>query len=506
MVKDKYELNGFNQVKLPKLKGHIKLTLHNVHNGKNEVYEGENIVTNAIRDIMANNYLGAVNYSTLFPLWSNWYGGVLLYQNAHPTIEVGGEQVLDPDNYYPKSQIDNPLTAHAGGTSIPAEHDDDLKRGSPTVAAFQPTPNSIKQVWEWSTTHGNGAISAISLTHKDTGDAGLGSNTWAFQNFNPFVQVQNLADYVYDMQYHTVAAQYDDANELWFAIGNDLEWADARTGGHSGSGRQVFSTDVVTIYIRKFPFFKAGLYQTLVPDVTYQKAITLTMPFTLYAMPCYYFDYANKKLWLFTNLTGANQAFSKTTIKWIRIDLSDLEDVSVEANGTITSDTSNLAPLGYGDNTDNYSRGRSVFSAILFDGTYFYFPTGNAEAFTGYQKINFSDQSDQSTIVFNTTSYNTVSPAYCGGLTVGINRVTNGLTGYTCANSLPMPPEVYTWLNAQPNKPICFYNWVDPYRTTSQRVIVANKMLNTTLFNLPNSVQKSASQAMTVEYTLTEVE
>ena len=98
MIKDKTSLTGFNQVKIPKLKGHVKITLHNCRTGKNEVIEGENIITHAVRDIFANNQLGGIDYFKCMPLWSKWFGGVLCYENAFTIPQ--GQSAPDPDDYF----------------------------------------------------------------------------------------------------------------------------------------------------------------------------------------------------------------------------------------------------------------------------------------------------------------------------------------------------------------------------------------------------------------------
>ena len=532
MIIDKSRHFGYSTPKLPKFKGHVKITLHNCRTGKNEVIEGENIVTNAVRDLLAANYLGAVDYNKIFGadgLWRKWFGGVLLYEQAHPTQTVGGVEVLDPDDYFPRADSVSHLFAHAGQNSIDSQHDDDLTRGNPVAAAFVATENTIKQVWEWGSARGNVPdgryIRALSLTHADTGDAGLGNTGYAFQNFVPFEKIDRFEGFTYKLS-SLIFAPYDESNGLAFAIGEDGEWHGGYPGGH-----QSFETAKVTIYIRKFPFAKAGLFQAIVPNtnlvlpggatVSIDKQFEITLPFNIYANPCYYFDYTNKKLWLFTNVNSVGAStFSKTDIKWARIDLSDLESVSVEANGTIVSDTSNLAPLGWGDNATNFGRGRSDFSAIVFDGTSFYFPTGSKNSYTGYQRINFANQSDQSTIVFNNarTDY-PLEPMYAGGLLVADGRVTNGAVGYNCGTILDYAGQEYStmrasWLYSQPNKVSSYVmncdggsladasGYVDNW---NRRCILANKMLNTTLFNLPNPVQKTSSQSMTVEYTLQEV-
>lgn len=513
MIIDKMSHSGYAAPKLPKLKGHVKITLHNCRTGKNEVIEGENIVTNAVRDILAANYLGAVDYSKIFGadgLWKKWFGGILLYEQAHPTETVGGVQVLNPDNYYPRADNISHLFAHAGQNSVDPLHDDDLSRGNPVAAAFVETEDTIKQVWEWGSIRGNVPdgrfIRALSLTHSDVGDAGLGSDYYAFQNFTPFEIIDRFQSHTHN-RYDYVFSQYDEAHALAFAIGEDGDWTE---------GHQAFETNKLTVYKRKFPFLKTGLYQTQLVDGTFQQQFTVTLPFNVYAMPCFYFDQENKLLWVFTNYTSSS-SFSKSVIKYAVI---NCETKTISTSGTITSDTENLAPMGYGDNSVYYGTGRSVFSAIVFDGTYFYFPTGInngageiKERLTGYQKINFSNQSDQATITLSSGEVNRFWSAVCGGgLIVAPGCVANGTSLYKCQNSIVnnLENNGFTVIPSQPNKPSGFVQMMDTLRITntftdSWRWILANKMLNTTLFNLPNPVQKTSSQSMTVEYTIQEV-
>lgn len=507
MIKSTYQLTGFEKPKFPKIKGHVKVTLHNCKNGKNEVVEGENIVTNAVRDIFLSNYLGAVDYSKLFGadgIWKKWFGGVLLYEQAH---------TLNADNYFPPSDAQSHVFAHAGQSSIDPDHDDDSTRGNPVTSVYTFTNNTVKQVWEWGISKGNVPdgrfIRALSLTHSDTGDAGLGSGSYAFSQFVPFESIgAQSAQFRTLVALAQVFAQFDEAHGINFAIGDE---------GDFGNGHQAFETNKITVNILKMPFSKTGLYQRQYASTEYKDTFTVTISFNVYAMPCFYFDQELKRLWLFTNMTGSS-AYSKSVIKYSVIDCLTQTEVD---HGTITSDTENLAPLGYGDNTTYYNGGRSVFSGIIFDGTYFYFPTGNntgagdlKERLTGYQKINFNNQSDQSTIsLYSGEITNFNSAMYAGGLIVGPEFVANGNTMYKCQNAIGNAPfaRFGTFAN-QPNKPSSCYSRFDnlqlgaaaPY-SWDYKWILANKMLNTTLFNLPNPVQKTSSQSMTVEYTLQEV-
>ena len=490
MIKDKTYLNGFNQVKFPKLKGHVKITLHNCRTGKNEVVEGDNIITNAVRDIFAKNWLGQVDYNKMMPLWANWFGGVLCYENAFAVEQ--GETDPDPDDYFIQGESVNACVAHAGGTVIPTEHDDDLLRGSPTRSAFTYTENSIKEVWEWLPSHGNSnkTISAISLTHKDTGDAGIGTPYYAFQNFSPFEEIKS-SDLGANNGNDNILTQYDDTHGLWFHIGDasETDW------------RQ--ESNKLTVCVRKLPYLKAGLFETQHTDTTYERTFTVTLSFNLYLNPCYWFDYTNKKLWIFSNATGVYTA-STTVINYAVI---DCEDEEIDSQSTITSDASDLMALPI---TRNSSFDETYNPNIVRDGNYFYFPTSSGPSrgnnvlpmvpnLTGYKKINITNQSDQAALSYNAEHQRYDFSVKAGGLIITNGQVFNGSIGYPCAQS--MSTGVFNAVSS-PDKVSSYFA---PIYSTDARHILANKMVNTSKFNLPSPVQKTSNQSMAIEYTLTEV-
>lgn len=516
MAKDTYRLNGFSSIKFPKLKGHIKLTLHNCKTGKNEVVEGDNIITNAVRDIFANNYLGAVDYSKTMPLWSNWYGGVLCYENAFAVDSQTG--LPDPDDYFIQGNDVNECVAHAGGSVIPTDHDDDLLRGSPTTSAFQYTENSVKQVWEWLPSHGNSnkTISALSLTHKDTGDAGTGTSYYAFQNFSPFALIQGSqlpSIGVSTGSKNVISCQYDDNHSLFFHHGESSDFA---------IGNVQFASTEITVHIRKLPFFKAGLYETFVPS-DYERVFTVTIPFTVYCIPAYYFDYANKQLWIFSNLTAA-RSHSSTTVNYCVI---DCENEEVLSSGTIVSDDTDLAPVCCCNNNTQARRGSMYdFAHIVKDGNYVYLPTGTVTwgdtgggawdpcyaIVNGYKKIDITNQADQSAITYN-SNQNTFRPIMkAGGLLVSSGRVMNGGVGYSCADQFANPDltdlSYIGWTFSRQDKVSAYVSAkASGFNSSTQaRFIAANKMVNTSKWNLPTPVQKTASQSMSIEYTITEVD
>lgn len=502
MINDKTQLNGFGSLQLPKLKGHVKITLHNPTTGKNEVIEGDNIVTNAVRDLLANNYLGALDLSKILPLWANWYSGILAYRNPHAA--------LDPNNYFPQSENVNPLTAHAGDTP-PTDYADDTRRGSPNTVIREITAESVRLGWEWGSTQGNGVISALSLCHKDVGNAGLGSDSAAFKAFNPFENVGNLANInVGLLNPDVLECQYDDSRGLAFFIGDDGEYYN----NHS-----TFATTKITIKLHKLAYLKAGLLETKLSDNTYVDSFTVSTSVTFYTLPCYYFDYENKRLWLFSNRTDANNGYSKTNIQYSVIDCINRNEF---AHGVIVSDTDNIAPLCHGVNTSgNWSGSRRYISNIHKVGNNFYFPTSDNpylntdiayQRRTGYKRINIDNRADQEVITYQ-AAYDGFSGGMSGGgLLVNSGRVVNGNVGYNCLDFLPQATNAQTtarytgFLFNEPNR---ISSYVVPlanfYESAQPRYILANKLVNTTLFNLPTSVEKTASQSMTIQYTLTQI-
>lgn len=507
MVKDMIGLNAFNKVGMPKLKGHIKMTLHNCRTGKNEVVEGENIVTNAVADILGANIAGGVEFGSLTPLWSKWFGGVLCYQQAH-ALNNG---VLDPNDYFIKSDSTQHLTAHAGQTAVDSEHDDDLTRGNPVGVAYIQTNNSIKQVFEWGSARGNGTISALSLTHSDTGSYGTGGNFYDFINlFCPYDIISRTDDNWKWVDLSTVlnkavpVAQYDEANSLNFFLGED---------------DFTFSTtsDKVTVYINKLAYSKVGLYQTMYPSATLNRVFTVQTPITFYNMPCFYFDYENKYLWLFTNSTGRN-TFDNTNVRYCVIDCENEEMVNLGTEQdpvyykTIVSDTSNIAHLTRWN--DEYFCNANVFK--FGDDVYLPTLTSNDYQITGFKRISLTT-AVQTSLTMPATVEDL--PAIIGSeeMQILLHRphttnnsfVFNGNNIWKCKNNLATLGDiVFQYYASSPynvSSLVTPANWYRSSKPSSQRYILANKLINATKFNLTSPVTKTSSQSMTVEYTLTEV-
>lgn len=515
---------NFGGLEMPKLKGHVKVRVWNPTTHKTEfIHEGDNIVTNGIPEILANNLLGSVNYGSMLPLCDKWFGGVLAFRNAFSTVTIDGNVVPDPSKYYPEGDDVNEVIAHAGDTApatavIVAQ---DYKRGSPTGVVK--TGNSVKFSWEWLPSQGNGIINAVSLTHVDTGNAGIGSTSDAFKSFYPWANLtgSDLGSATASFSsIQSLFAQYDDNHGLFFHIGEDADWY---------SGHSSFSTKKLTVKIRRLPFNKVGLHETKTVIDRDERSFTVTLTETLYLQPSYFFDYTNKRLWIFNNATkvapsgaDANFTWSKDSVNYAVI---DCENETVLDEGTIGSNAEDLAPTSMQtwQNTSYLDTVSKWMNAnIIVDGDYVYLPMSNGITvgdrsnlstfnIRGYKKINMTDSSDQTELLYNEVLSELQPIAKYGGLIVNNGRVINNGVGFTCSANLPFggfSNRAYTGYSlTSPDKVSTFASAVGTGNGTeasANRYILASKLLLSTKYNLPSQVEKTGVQAMTIEYTLTE--
>ena len=143
------------------LKGKSIIELTDVHTGEKEIYEDENLVTEAIFDVLNTNIQGAMYNSPSFdsqsgeawllPVYQRLTGGILLYQDE---IEE------DPSVIY--APLNNPLIGYA---SNDANNTEDIQRGSRNLTESKAVDGGFKYVWDFATSQANGTISCICLTN-----------------------------------------------------------------------------------------------------------------------------------------------------------------------------------------------------------------------------------------------------------------------------------------------------------------------------------------------------
>ena len=161
------------------LKGHAKIELTNVHTGKKRTVEHDNLITNAVADRLKKLSVmydpSSIN-SEFLPLNDKSMGGIILFQNS---LDENVNNIGLPDD------SENPITGYA---SNEANGTTDTKRGSRNLSESQELINGYKFVWDFSTSQGNGEISALALTHSKGGENPKGSNIVSnYHNFGAVV-------------------------------------------------------------------------------------------------------------------------------------------------------------------------------------------------------------------------------------------------------------------------------------------------------------------------------
>ena len=518
-IADQYDLCRYGTMKLPKLKGSVRVVLKDKKTGRiDREIRGSNIVTNAVADIFANNMLGAISTSSMLPLYQKWYGGILGYKQAHA-------DETNPADYFIKGNDVQELIGFAGDVNpSTAQLAEDKRRGR-KISETSAT-NAYEQTFEWGSEEGNGVWSAVSLCHKDLGNASTGSTSSTFAAFEPFASIGNLSNITPQINsVDNIFAKYDDNHGIWFHIGDESEFY---------SGHTNFQTKKLTIIIKRLPLGKVGLFETMNALSTKQRVFVVELTNNLYLQPSWYFDYANKKLWVFNNITSTTNYSASYNSSVINYAIIDCENEEVDSEGTITSDTSDIAPLSMCHIPQAGWKDMFINANILKDGNYLYFPTTNGvdwgeasrrdfgQNVKGLKKINFSDTSDQSDITFNAAQKHFRNSIINGGIIINGGRVINGGIGYSCANnylsdfseSVGYNTFAGVWAFSNPNQissyvvPIGSGNHSSP--TSLSRYILANKMVNTTIFNLkdsqqqPTSFAKDNTKLLQITYTLTE--
>lgn len=156
-IKDK----KFDSVRIPKLKGITEITIKNAETGEVISHtKDENMVTEAVKDILESNYNGQLDYGSVLPLAINLFGGVLCFRNS---LEENSSK------YWIPTSTANEIIAHAGQTTYESAAAD-TKRGLPNSNLTKSGTNQYTLAWDFPVTQGNGNISAVALTSKQFGD------------------------------------------------------------------------------------------------------------------------------------------------------------------------------------------------------------------------------------------------------------------------------------------------------------------------------------------------
>ena len=156
-----------------KLKGTMVLELMDAVTGEVETVTEENMVTEAVNNILGLNPLGIFYKTvgeydeallwngTLLPICPNMIGGILLFSQ---TVEEKEDNVYLSSKMLPVAYASNNVNSTAN-----------TARGSMNLTESKALENGYKFVWEFTPSQGNGTIAAAALTSALGGQNGYGS-------------------------------------------------------------------------------------------------------------------------------------------------------------------------------------------------------------------------------------------------------------------------------------------------------------------------------------------
>lgn len=457
------------------LKGHTKITLTDVNTGEKKIVEEDNLVTNAVASILAHNYSGRANFSSLLPLKS-LYGGVLCFDQA---------LTESADNFNPPADNVSQMVACAGQTPHATANP---YRGNPNGGQSHTDETSIKFVWDWATNQGNGDIATVCLCSSVLGDVGL--------------------------------KPVDDTASFLTVFGN---------------GQAVYNASVSSTEGIRFPFSissDGGSSKSLwVSGASAEKDCTT---FTESTAKHDYFSFGflrGSEDWVLSSERTTNiRAGARNNCRFV-VDDADYYYVISASNATtlqidkiaksnLMVTTADISYSGVSLYTGTITHGFFI-RPFAFDGTYLYYPNSTC---TQIYRLNLTQSSDFDlldgtvTVEVGNLSVNSngnqfMSPIVINsGLVLGSTYLINGDTVYPTSHVRTIGcNDTYhafsSYLDVVRVGASCFGNAKQGYgndRATWQTNILCHLFVST-INVLQEPVKKVPSQTMTIEYTITEV-
>ena len=356
-----------------KLKGKMVMELTDVNTQETETVTEENMVTNAVNNILGINPFG-VFYNAgdtlselewnkgLLPICPNLIGGILLFEKA---LEENA------DNIYVKS--DNLPAAYASNNVNSTAN---LARGSLNVAESQKLDNGYKFVWEFTPSQGNGTIAAVALTSAKGGENGFGSTTADASTFLSLksmdLRSMDLAQQM--LLFETVEVDFE--KNLLYSI----------------------TYENTSVKVRKvhIPIFSIGLNEML-NDTTYkileEKAIP-TSVFKFLGSYTHYGEFADGQDGYWYGFSNQGNSSGNAAMLWVKISKTDYS----MTEGQWTLSNAKLMDVGNRDAEDSFPE--RIVKCCVRSG-YLYVPAYNKK---GIYKIDLTNQADVTLIDFGFTS------------------------------------------------------------------------------------------------------
>ena len=461
-----------------KLKGTMVLELTDVETGEVESVTEENMVTEAVNDILGLNPMG-VFYSeenladvfswngAMLPICPNMVGGILLFPQA---LEEDAGHIYEGSGNLPVAYASNNVNTTAN-----------TARGSMNQTESKPLENGYKFVWEFTPSQGNGTIAAVALTSAQGGQNAYGSLVGDGSSFLKIkkLDIGNLGKAKQGVLFEAV--EVDFGNDLLYSI--------------------TFEDSSVRVRKVRIPIFTVGLNEKL-DDSTYtvleDHAVT-TEVFLFLGSYTLYGEFLDGKDGYWYGFSNQGNSSGSAKMLWVKI---SKEDYSV-TEGEWTLSNAKLMAVGERDMDNTYPE-RSC-RCCMRDG-YLYVPAYDKK---GIYKINVANTADVSLIPFGFTSK--MKPLCESGtcelyLTLVGDLVVGGDFQVTADGQV-----IHTQGSARLGcaaTPLFQYKqflvgWGGSYGNEYRHMYLLTPYL-ATINNLASAVVKDANKTMKITYTLTE--
>ena len=356
-----------------KLKGNMRIELTDVNTGDVETVAEENMVTNAVNNILGLNPMGVFYeagesidgikwQSGLLPICPNMIGGILLFSKP---LE---ERV---DNIYPMS--DNLPVAYASNNVNATAN---VARGSMNLTESKVLDNGYKFVWEFTPSQGNGTIAAAALTSAQGGANAYGSlvgDSTAFLQLKS-IKLDSLTTTKQLVLFETVEMDFE--KNLLISI--------------------TFQDTGVRIRKAHLPVFTLGLNEKL-DDTTYtvlEDKVIQTTTFRFLGSYTLYGEFLDGGDGYWYGFSNEGNSSGSATMLWVKISKTDY----TMTEGQRTLSNAKLMDVGSRDETDTFPE--RILKCCMRNG-YLYVMANNKK---GIYKINTANSSDVTLIDLGFTS------------------------------------------------------------------------------------------------------
>lgn len=338
-----------------------------------ETVTEENMVTNAVNNILGLNPMGIfyceAEYSTgmvwtgtLLPICPNMIGGILLFPKA---LEENADNIYVQSDNLPVAYASNNVNSTAN-----------TARGSLNLTESKKLDNGYKFVWEFTPSQGNGTIAAVALTSALGGQNGFGSLVGDASTFLQLkaVDIGSLGAAKQVILFGAVEVDFE--KNLLYSL--------------------TFKNSSVCIKKVRMPIFSIGLNEKL-DDSTFtvleDKAVAASTfrflgDYTLYG------EFMDGKDGYWYGFSNEGNSAGSATMVWVKI---SKEDYSI-TEGEWTLSNAKLMPVGQRDEAATYPE--RIIQCCMRGG-YLYVSAYNKK---GIYKINTANSADVTLIEFGFTS------------------------------------------------------------------------------------------------------